>query len=104
MTLRHIVTWQLSGATRAERDAQAAEIEAALSPLSERVPSVLALQLHRNELFDADDGGTNWDLTLVADFEDADGLAAYVSHPEHVAAGEVIKRHATGRVATDAIL
>ena len=34
-------------------------------------------------------------------FGGADGLAAYVVHPEHVAAGAVIKRHAVGRVATD---
>ena len=97
MTLRHVVTWKLSGADRAERDAQAAEIIAALSPLRERVPSVRALAVHRNELFD----GENWDVTLVADFDDAEGLAAYASHPEHIAAGALVKRHAVGRVATD---
>lgn len=101
MALRHIVTWKLSGAGRTERDAQAADITAALSPLRDTVPSVRALELHRNKLFDAEDGGTNWDLTLVADFDDAEGLAAYASHPEHLAAGEVIKRHAVDRVATD---
>ncbi|MBO1900518.1 Dabb family protein [Leucobacter weissii] len=97
MTLRHIVTWRLSGADRAQRDAQAAEIAAALTPLAETVASVRALAVHRNELFDGD----NWDVTLIADFDDADGLAAYASHPEHVAAGAVVKRHATDRVATD---
>lgn len=97
MTLRHIVSWQLSGDTRAARDAQAAEITAALAPLAGTVPSVRALTLHRNELFDGD----NWDLTLIADFDDAEGLAAYATHPEHVAAGAIVKRHAVGRVATD---
>lgn len=97
MTLRHIVTWKLSGETREARDAQAAEIAAALGPLAESVPSVRALRVHRNELFDGD----NWDVTLIADFDDADGLAAYATHPGHVAAGAVIKSHAIGRVATD---
>lgn len=97
MTLRHVVTWKLSGESREARDAQAAEIIAALSPLAETVPSVRAISVHRNDLFDGD----NWDVTLIADFDDADGLAAYVVHPEHEAAAVVIKRHAAGRVATD---
>ncbi|WP_427869793.1 Dabb family protein [Leucobacter luti] len=97
MALRHIVSWKMSGADRAARDAQAAEIIAALTPLTELVPSLRALSVHRNELFDGD----NYDVTLVADFDDADGLAAYAVHPDHVAAGEVVKRHAAARVATD---
>ncbi len=97
MTLRHIVSWKLSGETLDERNAQAAEIVAALTPLVDTVPSVRALAVHRNELFDGD----NFDVTLVADFDDADGLAAYATHPEHVAAGAIIKSHACGRVATD---
>lgn len=97
MTLRHIVSWKLSGETREARDAQAAEIDAALSPLAELVPSVRALSVHRNELFDGD----NWDVTLIVDFDDEAGLAEYAPHPEHVAAGAVVKRHAVGRVATD---
>lgn len=97
MTLRHIVSWKLSGETLKERDAQAAEIAAALTPLTETVPSVRALAVHRNELFDGD----NYDVTLIADFDDAEGLAAYATHPEHVAAGATIKRYSIARVATD---
>lgn len=97
MTLRHVVTWKLSGESREARDAQAAEISAALSPLAGIVPTVRALAVHRNELFDGD----NWDVTLIADFDDAEGLAAYAIHPEHLVAVDVVKRHAVGRVATD---
>ncbi|GAA2178521.1 Dabb family protein [Leucobacter tardus] len=97
MTLRHIVSWKMSGADRAERDAQAADVIAALLPLRETVPSLRALSVHRNELFDGD----NFDVTLIADFDDAEGLAAYASHPDHVEAGAVIKANASGRVATD---
>lgn len=97
MALRHIVSWKLRGEDRDERDRQASEIIAALSPLAGTVPSVRALDVYRNELFDGD----NWDVTLIADFDDADGLAAYAAHPEHVSAGAVVKRYANGRVATD---
>ncbi|GAA1627511.1 Dabb family protein [Leucobacter chromiireducens] len=97
MTLRHIVSWKLGGESRAERDAQAAEITAALLPLRELVPTLRALDVHRNELFDGD----NYDLTLVADFDDAEGLAVYATHPDHVAAGAVVKQYAVARVATD---
>jgi len=97
MTLRHVVSWRLSGENRLERDAQAAEIAALLLPLADTVPGVRSLAVHRNELLD----GENWDLTLIADFDDAEGLAAYSSHPEHLAAVAVIKGHAAGRAATD---
>ena len=97
MTLRHIVSWKLSGETREERDRQATEVDAALSPLRETVPSVRALAVHRNELFDGD----NYDVTLIADFDDADGLAAYAAHPAHVEAGAVSAGYAVARAATD---
>lgn len=97
MAFRHIVNWKLSGESVAERDAQAAEMAAALKPLASLVPSVRALSVHRNELFP----GENWDVTLIVDFDDAEGLAAYAVHPDHVAAGGVVKSHAVGRVATD---
>ncbi|MFT4233293.1 MAG: Dabb family protein [Leucobacter sp.] len=97
MTLRHIVSWKLAGDTREERDARAAEAVAAIEPLRESVPSVRALSLHRNEFFD----GANFDLTLIADFDDADGLAAYASHPEHLPVVELMKRITVGRTAVD---
>jgi len=96
VTLRHVVTWQLSG-DRATRDAQAAEITAAILPLAELVPTVRALAVHRNELFD----GENWDLTLIADFDDAAGLAVYATHPEHLRVVDIVRQYAVGRVATD---
>ncbi|MBK0419423.1 Dabb family protein [Leucobacter sp. CSA1] len=97
MTLHHIVTWKLSGETVSDRDAQAAEIIAALAPLAETVPSVRSLSVHRNEI----NHDENWDVTLVSTFADADGLAAYAVHPEHVAAAAVIKRHAVARAGND---
>lgn len=97
MTLKHIVNWKLGGETIEERNAQAAEIIAALEPLIDLVPSLRKINVYRNELFDGD----NFDVTLIADFDDAEGLAAYATHPDHVAAGAIVKRYAVARVATD---
>lgn len=97
MALKHVVSWKLNGATLEERNAQAEAIFGVLGPLAETVPSVRSLTLHRNELFD----GENFDITLIAEFDDAEGLAEYVVHPEHVAAGSTVKPRVTQRVATD---
>lgn len=97
MTLRHMVSWKFVGDTREERDAQTAEAMAAIEPLRESVPSVRALSLHRNELFDGD----NYDLTLIVDFDDADGLAVYASHPTHVPVIELMRGITKARAASD---
>ena len=97
MTLRHIVSWRLSGETREARDAQAAEAVPALEALREQVPSVRALNVYRNELFD----GANFDLTLIAEFDDEAGLAAYASHPDHLPVIDLMKSITAGRAATD---
>ncbi|PRI10996.1 Dabb family protein [Leucobacter massiliensis] len=97
MTLRHIVSWRFAGETPEERAARALQAVAALEPLRERIPSLRALSVHRNELFD----GQNFDLTLIADFDDADGLAAYATHPEHLPVVELMGRISVARAATD---
>jgi len=97
MTLRHIVSWKLNGATREERDVQAERAIAALVPLRESVPTVRALSVHRNELFD----GANFDLTLVADFDHAEGLEVYASHPTHLPVVALMQEITAGRAATD---
>lgn len=97
MTLRHIVSWKLAGDTREERDDVAARVTALLAPLAETIPQVRALSVHRNELHD----GQNHDLTLIADFDDAEGLAGYASHPNHQPAIELLREVSVARTATD---
>lgn len=97
MTLRHIVSWKLNGETLAERDEQAAQIAAALEALRDQIPEIRELNVYRNELHD----GANFDVTLIADFEDADGLAVYAVHPEHLPVVEMIKGMVSDRVAVD---
>lgn len=97
MTLRHIVSWKLNGETLAARNGQAAKIAEALKALPERIPEIRALSVHRNELFD----GANYDVTLIADFDDTEGLAVYAEHPEHLPVVDMIKGMVSGRVAVD---
>ncbi|PII85864.1 hypothetical protein BMH32_14325 [Leucobacter sp. OLJS4] len=97
MTLRHVVSWKLNGETREERDEQAARAIAAIEPLRESVPTVRALDVRRNELFDGD----NFDVTLIADFDDADGLAVYAGHPEHLPVVALMKQITAARAASD---
>lgn len=95
--LRHIVTWKMNGDTLEQRSAQAEEVIAAIAPLADSVPGVRAFELHRDELQD----GVNWDVTLIADFDDLEGLKAYAIHPNHLAAVEVVKANAAARAGVD---
>lgn len=97
MTLRHIVSWKLNGETFAARNGQAARIADALEALRERIPEIRDINVYRNELHE----GSNFDLTLIADFDDADGMATYADHPEHLPVVEMIKGMVTDRVAVD---
>lgn len=97
MTLRHIVSWKLNGETLAERDEQAAQIAAALEALRDQIPEIRELNVHRNELHD----GANFDVTLIADFKNAEDLATYAVHPKHLPVVDMVKGMAAERVAVD---
>lgn len=97
MTLRHIVSWKLNGETLAARNDQAAQITAALEALRDQIPDIRALNVYRNELHD----GANFDVTLIADFDDEQGLATYAVHPKHLPVVDMIKGMAADRVAVD---
>lgn len=97
MTLRHIVLWKMNGETEEERDAQATEVVNALTPLRDLVPSVRALAVRRNQLAKE----ANYDVMLVGDFDDEDGLAAYVDHPAHVNVFELVRGYTASRAAID---
>lgn len=97
MTLRHIVSWKLNGETLDERNSQAERMRVVLEPLDGLVPQVRALSLHRNEMYE----GSNYDLTLIVDFDDAEALEQYMVHPEHQSVVAEIKNFVSGRAVTD---
>jgi hypothetical protein len=97
MSIKHVVMWKLSGATPEEKSAQAQEIKTVLEGLNGVVPSLRSLTVFQNALFD----GKNHDLILESVFDDEQGLADYAVHPAHNAAGEIVMKYATDRVAVD---
>ena len=100
MAIRHLVTWQLAGDSAEDRSAKAEALAARLESLSGNVPTLVGIEARPNDL--ELDG--NWDLVLIADFEDAEGLAAYQKHPDHVAVAKELKSAATARAAIDFVL
>lgn len=97
MTLRHVVTWKMAATDPAARAEHAAGIVSRLEALVGVVPSITALTAGVNAL--EIDG--NWDVTLIADFEDAAGLDAYQVHPAHQEVVGYVRSVAGARSAVD---
>lgn len=86
--VRHIVMFELleqaGGKSRRENTELAREKAEALR---EKIPSLKAYQVVVNaEKADQ----ANYDIALICDFEDMEGLAAYQNHPDHKAFGAFI--------------
>ena len=94
--IRHIVSWQLAPVDPAEKAAAAAGIAARLEALVGVVDEIRALRVG----FDVA-GGTNWDVVLIADFDDMDAVARYQAHPEHQKVGTFIRSVVSQRMAVD---
>ncbi|MCL2467110.1 MAG: Dabb family protein [Micrococcales bacterium] len=96
--IRHVVMWtfadQAAGADRAANLARAAEKVAALDGL---VPGMRHLEVvvapeHLNHTHD---------LLLIVDFDSADDLAAYRTHPRHVEVASFITAACADRAVVD---
>jgi hypothetical protein len=98
--LRHIVSWKLAAEDREQKTAQSAEIQRRLSALVPLVPSIRGLAVGTDTAATAG----NWDLVLVADYDDADGLAAYQTHPEHQKVAAFIRSVISDRTCVDFVL
>jgi hypothetical protein len=98
--LRHIVSWKLAAEDHELKSAQSSEIQRRLATLVPQVPSLRQLTVG------ADTAATagNWDLVLIADYDDADGLAAYQTHPEHQKVAAFIRSVISDRTCVDFVL
>lgn len=69
-----------------------------LEALPERMPGlILDLGVGLNAL----DDGANFDMVLVADFEDLEALDRYLKHPEHEKVAELVMKVREQRAAVD---
>ncbi|TFD36190.1 Dabb family protein [Cryobacterium sp. TMT1-19] len=97
--IRHIVSWQLAPADPVQKAAAAAGIAVRLEGLVGVVDEIRSLQVG----FDVA-GGSNWDVVLIADFDDLDAVNRYQVHPAHQAAGTFIRSVVSSRMAVDVVV
>lgn len=81
--LRHVAMFKwMDGVT----DEQKVAARDSLANLKGTVPSVVEYTVG----FDIERNPNNWDMVLVADFEDVAGLEAYFAHPVMNAASDLV--------------
>lgn len=97
--IRHIVMFRFleeaEGKSRRENAKAAKEM---LEKLSGLVPSLLKAEVHIN-----DEGAepSNYDLVLITEHEDLEGLRMYTVHPEHLKVSEFIGKVKESRACVD---
>lgn len=69
-----------------------------LEKLQGVVPSLRASEVHYNH---PDAAESNYDLVLIADFDDLEGLNSYIVHPDHKAVGQFMKNVRESRTCVD---
>ena len=95
--IRHVVTWKLASEDAVERGAQAAEVARRLNALDGVVPQLRAISAGANTIYPE----SNWDVTLVADFDSVDDLEQYQVHPAHEEVVAYVRSVVASRVAVD---
>jgi hypothetical protein len=96
MTLRHVVSWQLAAEDAATRAEHAAAVVGGLKSLVGVVDDIRSLSAGTDIA-----GGDNWDVVLVADFDDLDAVARYQMHPAHQDVATFIRSVVAHRMAVD---
>ncbi|SEB10575.1 Dabb family protein [Leifsonia sp. 21MFCrub1.1] len=96
MTIRHVVSWKLATTDGTERAEQAAEIKRGLESLPPVIPQLRSLEVGVSAV-----PGDDFDVVLISDFDDLDGLRAYVEHPAHVEVAAYIRSVVGARAAVD---
>ena len=78
--IRHIVMWNVRGATRAEKLANIEKLQASFHALRGRIPGLLHLEIG----VDSSRVDYACDVVLYSEFESQSALDAYATHPEHL--------------------
>ena len=80
---RHIILWTLKEMPEAEKASVKAEIKAGLEGLAGQIPGLVSIRVETRRL-----PSSNADLMLDSSFESPAALAAYATHPAHVAVAD----------------
>lgn len=95
--IRHIVSWKLAADDASVRTEQAAEVARRLNALVGVVPQLRALSAGANIAYP----DSNWDVTLVADFDSIAALEEYQVHPAHEEVVAYVRSVVAARAAVD---
>jgi hypothetical protein len=95
--IRHVVSWKLAAEDPTTKLEHAAEIAARLNALVPLIPEIRTLTVGSNAV----DIEGNWDVVLVADYDDADGLRSYIDNADHQKAASFIRSVSAQRASVD---
>lgn len=95
--IKHIVMWNMSGDTAAERDAAARIVKEKFESLRGAVPGLLELEIG------IDESGVDYacDVVLYSVFQSREALADYASHPLHLKVREQLGNMRIARYQVD---
>lgn len=99
MTILHVVSWKLAATDPGVKAEHAAQIAARLGALVGVIDEIRSLRIGPDVV-----GGANWDVALVAEYDDEAALARYQAHPAHVDAGAYVKSVTVERMAVDLLV
>lgn len=99
MTILHIVSWKLAATDPADKAEHAAGMAARLGSLVGVIEEIRSLRVGPDVV-----GGANWDVALVAEFDDEAALGRYQVHPAHVEAGGYVRSVVAERMAVDLLV
>ncbi len=92
--IKHIVIWKLKEENKEEN---ARKIKEALENLNGQIPGLLHLEIG----FDFSNQESSGDIVLYSEFDTQEHLNAYVVHPKHVAAGQIVRENTCDRKMID---
>ncbi|HUL40225.1 MAG TPA: Dabb family protein [Methanomassiliicoccales archaeon] len=97
--IRHVVIWKFKEkADGYDRMTNLERVKGELEALPRRMPGVIrSIEVGINDL----ENGTNYDLILIADFEDHRALETYLNHPEHLKVADLVTKVRESRIAVD---
>ena len=98
--IRHVVMWNVRGATQDEKLANIEKLRACFLGLRGRIPGLLHLEVG------VDASGVDYacDVVLVSDFASQAALDAYATHPEHLRVRQELGDLRTARHQVDYVI
>jgi uncharacterized protein (DUF1330 family) len=98
--IRHVVVWKIAATDPEQKASDTQTVVDLLSSLPPIVPSIVSLSVGGNVIYPE----TNWDVSVVIDFESLDDLEAYQADPEHLKVSAQVKQLVGERSGVDFVV